>query len=259
MSRPLGRPLGHPRVHLRTTSSTNDHARALAIAGAPHGTLVTASEQTAGRGRQGRSWAAPFGSALLMSLILRDPPSPLSLIAGVAVCDAVGAEAAIKWPNDVVLAPPAAGSPGAPARPLAKLGGILVEGRPQEGWAVLGVGLNAAVDVDELPVDVRMRAASLGRDPAAIEPLLAAILGALSERLAAPTEHTLDAWRERDALHGRQVSWAGSTRAGSTRADENVAHGVAEGIDDEGRLLVRRGDGALTALDAGEVHLTPAG
>ncbi|HUB76084.1 MAG TPA: hypothetical protein VL977_03460, partial [Solirubrobacteraceae bacterium] len=64
-------PLGRPRLHLRVTDSTNDRARALAIAGAPHGTLVTASEQTAGRGRQGRSWSAPAGSSLLMSLVLR--------------------------------------------------------------------------------------------------------------------------------------------------------------------------------------------
>ena len=61
--------LGHPRLHLRSTDSTNERARALALAGAPHGTLVTAAEQTAGRGRQGRRWSAPAGSALLMSLL----------------------------------------------------------------------------------------------------------------------------------------------------------------------------------------------
>ncbi|HTA37085.1 MAG TPA: hypothetical protein VK761_10245, partial [Solirubrobacteraceae bacterium] len=66
--------LGRPRVHLRRTDSTNDRARKLALAGAPHGTLVTAAEQSAGRGRQGRRWSAPPGSALLMSLLLRDPP-----------------------------------------------------------------------------------------------------------------------------------------------------------------------------------------
>src|SRR5580693_7229710 len=82
--------LGHPRVHLRRTDSTNERARALALAGAPHGTLVTASEQTAGRGRQGRSWSAPAGQALLMSLLLRSPPSLLPLIAAVAVCDVAG-------------------------------------------------------------------------------------------------------------------------------------------------------------------------
>ena len=64
--------LGTPRVHLRRTDSTNERARQLAARGAPHGTLVTATEQTAGRGRQGRSWSAPAGRALLCSLLLRD-------------------------------------------------------------------------------------------------------------------------------------------------------------------------------------------
>ena len=69
--------LGHPRVHLRRTASTNDYARELALAGAPGGTLVTAAEQSAGRGRQGRRWTAPAGSSLLMSLLLRSPPALL--------------------------------------------------------------------------------------------------------------------------------------------------------------------------------------
>ena len=89
--------LGRPRLHLRRTDSTNERARELAAAGAPHGTLVTASEQTAGRGRQGRRWSAPAGSALLMSLVLRWPPSPrppelLPLAAAVAVCDVAAGE-----------------------------------------------------------------------------------------------------------------------------------------------------------------------
>ena len=82
--------LGRPRVHLRQTGSTNDRARELAAAGAPHGTLVTAAAQSAGRGRQGRSWSAPAGSSLLMSLLLRSPPPLLPLIAAVAVCDVAG-------------------------------------------------------------------------------------------------------------------------------------------------------------------------
>src|SRR5271166_112315 len=129
--------LGRPRVHLRSTDSTNERARLLAAAGAPHGTLVTASAQTAGRGRQGRRWTAPENSSLLMSLVLRAPPPLLPLIAAVAVCDVAGQDARIKWPNDIVLERDAR---------LAKLAGILVEGRPQEGWAILGVGLNVAVE-----------------------------------------------------------------------------------------------------------------
>src|SRR5207248_1033949 len=85
--------LGQPRLHLRQTDSTNDRARELAGAGAPHGTLVTTAEQTAGRGRHGRCWLAPAGSALLMSLLLRSPPPLLPLAAAVAVCDVAGSEA----------------------------------------------------------------------------------------------------------------------------------------------------------------------
>jgi BirA family transcriptional regulator, biotin operon repressor / biotin---[acetyl-CoA-carboxylase] ligase len=262
---PAGAALGHPRVHLRRTDSTNERARALAIAGAPHGTLVSATEQTAGRGRQGRSWSAPAGSALLCSLVLRDPPALLSLIAGVAACEAIGERARVKWPNDIVLEAPtrppatAAAAPGngPPRHPphgaaLAKLAGILVEGRPQDGWAVLGIGVNVAVRVEELPADVRAGAASLELHPGAIEPLLADLLAALARRLAEPMNTLLDTWRTRDALHGREIAWGdpGGTRRG---------HGRAEGVDEEGRLLVLREDGTTTALSAGEVHFESVG
>jgi BirA family biotin operon repressor/biotin-[acetyl-CoA-carboxylase] ligase len=225
--------LGRPRLHLRRTDSTNERARALALAGAPHGTLVTAAEQTAGRGRQGRRWSAPAGSALLMSLLLRESPALLPLIAAVAVCDVVGADARIKWPNDIVV-------PDGPI--LSKLAGILIEGRPQEGWAVLGIGLNAAVRIQELPLELRESAASLQLSREEIEPLLVGLLAALERRLGEPAALILDAWRARDALRGREVSWS-------------AGRGRAEGIDDDGRLVVSLPDGGHTALDAGEVHL----
>jgi BirA family biotin operon repressor/biotin-[acetyl-CoA-carboxylase] ligase len=225
--------LGRPRVHLRRTDSTNERARVLALAGAPHGTLVTAAEQTAGRGRQGRRWSAPAGSALLASLLLRDPPALLPLAAAVAVCDVAGADARIKWPNDIVVLR---------RDILAKLAGILVEGRPQEGWAVLGIGLNVAVRVEQLPAELRDTAATLGRPTEEIEPLLARLLTALGRRLGEPAAQVLEAWRARDALCGREVSWA-------------TDHGRAEGIDGDGRLVVRLPNGSRTTLDAGEVHL----
>jgi BirA family biotin operon repressor/biotin-[acetyl-CoA-carboxylase] ligase len=234
--------LGTPRLHLRIVDSTNERARALAGVGAPHGTLVTAAAQSAGRGRQGRTWSAPPGQALLMSLILRDPPPLLPLIAGVAVCDAVGGEARVKWPNDVVVERPE----GDAAPALAKLAGILVEGRPQEGWAVLGIGVNVAVRVEDLPAEVAATAASLGREPSQVEPLLSALLEALELWLAATAGEMLAAWRERDALRGRQVAWAGG-------------EGRAEGIDGSGRLIVALSGGGRTTLDAGEVHLRARG
>jgi BirA family biotin operon repressor/biotin-[acetyl-CoA-carboxylase] ligase len=218
--------LGRPRVHLRSTDSTNDRARQLAMAGAPHG-----------RGRQGRRWSAPAGQSLLMSLVLHSPPPLLPLLAAVAVCDVAGKGAAIKWPNDIVLVH---------ARALAKLGGILAEGRPQAGWTVLGVGLNVAVRLDELPVELRASATTLGHSPDAIEPTLERLLAALERRLAEPASATLAAWRLRDALYGREIVW-------------NSGRGRAEGIDGTGRLIVALADGAHTSLDAGEVHLEPVG
>jgi BirA family transcriptional regulator, biotin operon repressor / biotin---[acetyl-CoA-carboxylase] ligase len=235
VSAPVSAPLGHPRLHLRRTDSTNERARALAAAGAPHGTLVTAAEQTAGRGRQGRRWSAPAGSALLMSLLLRDPPALLALLAAVAVCDVAGADMRIKWPNDVVVA-------RASSQTFAKLAGILIEGRPQEGWAVLGIGLNVAVRIEDLPPELRSTAATLGRPPEAIEPVLAHLLAALRRRLGEPTAQILEAWRARDALRGREVAWS-------------AGRGRAEGIDGDGRLVVELTGGGRTTLDAGEVHL----
>jgi BirA family transcriptional regulator, biotin operon repressor / biotin---[acetyl-CoA-carboxylase] ligase len=236
-------PLGRPRIHLRRTDSTNDRARELALAGAPHGTLVTAAEQTAGRGRQGRRWSAPPHSALLMSLLLRwpeseRPPTLLPLIAALAVCDVAGEQAQIKWPNDVVFPSEGEGEAGT----LAKVAGILAEGRPQQGWAVLGVGLNVAVRVEELPPELHSTAATLGRQPREVEPALQELLAALQWRLGEPAERTLDAWRARDALRGRAIAWSGG-------------EGRAEGVDGTGRLVVALAGGGRTALDAGEVHL----
>ena len=222
--------LGRPRLHLRTTTSTNDRARELAMGGAPHGTLVTACEQTAGRGRHGRTWSAPPASALLMSLVLRDPPELLSLAAALAVCDTIDG-AVIKWPNDILV-----------AKTLAKLGGILVEARPQERWAVLGIGLNVAVHLEDLPAELRTRAASLELGAEQIEPIMGRVLAALSRRLDQSPETVLDAWRAKDALLGRAISWDGG-------------EGVAEGIDGQGCLLARQSDGTVLALNAGEVHL----
>ena len=221
--------LGRPRLHVREIDSTNERARALAVAGAPHGTVVTAGVQTAGRGRQGRTWTAPPGTALLLSLVVREIDPLLSLRAGLAVADLAGPGARVKWPNDVLV-------------DGRKVAGILVEARPQEGWAVVGIGVNAAVDVAELPEDLRGRAGTLGRSPEELEPTLVELLGVLERRLAEPAAAVVAALRERDALLGRPVTWAGGEGAGA-------------GVDELGRLRVRLADGREVALDAGEVHL----
>lgn len=223
------RPLGAPRLHLRTTDSTNERAKRLALGGAPHGTLVTAAQQSAGRGRQGRTWSAPAGHALLMSVIVRDPPRLLPLAAAAAVADIAGKDALIKWPNDVLIE-------------MRKVAGILVEGRPQERWAVLGIGINVAVRIEDLPPELHATAGTLGLRPADVEPTLRLLLAELDRRLRASESEVLEAWRARNALRGQVVRWA-------------AGEGTANGIDEDGRLLVRTADGGQTALDAGEVHL----
>ncbi|MGZ8648436.1 MAG: biotin--[acetyl-CoA-carboxylase] ligase [Solirubrobacteraceae bacterium] len=220
--------IGSPHVHHRLTDSTNERAKQLAAAGAPHGTLVTADEQTAGRGRQGREWTAPPRSAVLMSVVLRELDERLPLTAAVAVADALPVEAAIKWPNDVWI-------------DGRKVAGILVEGRPQDGWAVLGIGLN--VTTREFPAELAARATSLrlvGVETD-VEAVLAGLLRALDDWLGAPPRRVLPAWSARDALKDERVRWEGG-------------EGVANGIDDSGALVVETSTG-LVSLEAGEVHL----
>ena len=219
---------GRPRVHFRLVDSTNERARQLAVAGAPHGTLVSATEQTAGRGRQGRTWTAPPGRAILASILIREPPRLLPLAAGVAVAQVVSDEALIKWPNDVLIAG-------------RKVAGILVEGRPQERWAVVGVGVNVAVRDEDLPPELRSTAAGLGLEPAAVEPMLERLTDELGRWIGASDEEVLAGVRARDALRGQVVRWAGG-------------EGEAAGVDVGGRLLVTTSDGEV-ALEAGEVHL----
>ena len=221
--------LGRPRLHLRATTSTNDRARDLAAHGAPHGTIVTAGVQTAGRGRQGRVWTAPPGSSLLLSVVLRSADHLLPLRAGLAVADLAGPAARVKWPNDVLV-------------DGRKVAGILAEARPQEQWTVLGIGLNAALDLHDLDPELRAGAATLGRAPGELDAVLAELLERLAAWLDAGRDEVLTALRGRDALRDRPVGW-------------NGGDGVGAGIDDLGRLIVRRGDGSQAALDAGEVHL----
>jgi BirA family biotin operon repressor/biotin-[acetyl-CoA-carboxylase] ligase len=230
---------GSPHRHFASVGSTNTVARELAAAGAPHGTVVTAGEQTAGRGRQGRSWTAPPNSALLYSAILRPllpRHSVLPLAVPLAVCETAerlrpDIECKVKWPNDIHLEG-------------RKLAGILIEARPQDGWAVIGVGLNLTIAQNEFPEELRERATSLFPGPS--EPTREASVSlseALSKWVDASDQQILTEWRRRDALLGRTVAWEKGT-------------GVAEGIDERGYLLVRLADGSSVALGAGDVHLT---
>jgi BirA family biotin operon repressor/biotin-[acetyl-CoA-carboxylase] ligase len=239
---------GRPHRHFRLTDSTNERAKELARAGAPGGLVVTAGEQSAGRGRQERSWFGLAGASLLYSALLRpydgDPLLPLAV--PLAVCEAAEAVAPVrcqvKWPNDVWIE-------------QRKVAGILIEARPDRGWAVIGVGVNVALPEDELPAELRDRATSLvpteseGGTSAGGAPAIAGALRelnlALGRWVERSGEEVLGPYRARDALVGRRVSWEGGA-------------GVAAGIDGLGHLLVDVGGGTPVVLGAGEVHLAVA-
>lgn len=231
-------PLGLPHEHFSVTDSTNLRAKEAAENGAPHGALFTADRQTAGRGRQGRVWHAPPGSALLMSVIARPvieryELAPLAAALAVAeTCEALAeVRAEIKWPNDVWI-------------DRRKVAGILIESRPHHdiecSWMVVGIGLNTHVKLDQLPEELREGATSLELAPGT--DALAPLLDRLDAHLHAEAAETIAAWRARDALFGREIGWAGGD-------------GVAAGIDDAGNLLARTCGGGVTTLRAGEVHL----
>jgi BirA family biotin operon repressor/biotin-[acetyl-CoA-carboxylase] ligase len=146
----------------------------------------------------------------------------------VAVAEVAGDGALIKWPNDVLI-------------DGRKVAGILAEGRPQQHWMVLGIGLNVALRREDFPPELRELAGTLGLDDEAIEPMLGQLLAALERWLAASESDVLEAVRARDALLDRQVRWPGGTGRGA-------------GIDGDGRLVVATEEGQLS-LEAGEVHL----
>jgi BirA family transcriptional regulator, biotin operon repressor / biotin---[acetyl-CoA-carboxylase] ligase len=223
---------GNPRRHFRTTESTNDRARELAEAGAPTGTVVTADAQTAGRGRHGRAWTAPPGKALLYSAILRPLDAGhalLPLAVPLAACEAAewvaSVRCEVKWPNDVWL-------------------DVLIEARPPD-WAVIGIGVNVAIDPGEFPDDLRWPATSIP-DGATPDEVRAALDRALGDWVDADPDRVLSAYRERDALDGRELTWWGGESEGAGRA---------AGIDQRGNLLVVRDDGERLALGSGEVQL----
>jgi BirA family biotin operon repressor/biotin-[acetyl-CoA-carboxylase] ligase len=231
---------GRPHRHYRRTDSTNDRARELVEAGAPAGTVVTADEQDAGRGRHGRRWSAPPGGALLYSAILRPLDRAhrlLPLAAPLAVCEAIESLApvacGVKWPNDVWIEE-------------RKVAGVLIEARPPH-WAVIGIGVNLAIADDEFPEDLRWPATSVGHGatPDAARHALDVALGAWA---AAPGERIVAEFERRDALRGRAIAWEGAGDAGD-------GAGVAEGIDDDGNLIAATAADKRFALGAGEVSL----
>lgn len=231
--------LGGPVVWSATTGSTNDDAARAARAGAPAGLVIGADAQTAGRGRRGRAWIAAPGDALTFSVVLRPRVSPidaalLPLVVAVAVAEALGPDARIAWPNDIVVHG-------------RKVCGILCESSTDEtgvAWAVAGIGLN--VRGAPTLTDARWTAGALDDGRSRAEVLLA-LLDRLGDRYrqwldqgAAPI---VAAYAERDLLAGRGVTVA---------LPDGALTGTGAGIDDLGRLRVI-GPAGEQVLGSGEV------
>ncbi len=244
------------RVHwLRTAGSTNTVAAHLAELGADEGTTVVAEAQTSGRGRQGRGWFSPPGAGLYVSVILRLFPRPalpdgdsrvalLTLATGVAIAESIraatGLPAEIKWPNDVMIG-------------RRKLAGILAEASAERGvlqFIVLGFGVNlrpAAYPAELAAIATSIEAES-GRTPDRAL-ILAEILASVAERYsdlrAGRFDAILTAWR--------LLAPSSSTARVEWDSPAGVMRGRAEGIDEQGALLVRIGD-RVERLIAGEIR-----
>lgn len=240
--------LGRRLVYFTSTSSTQDIARREAEEGAPEGTVVIAEEQTAGRGRLGRSWVSPAGNNLYLTLLLR-PDLPrlrvLGMAAPLAAVRAVktltGLEPVLKWPNDVLLSG-------------RKLAGVLIDSELSGGdvqYALAGVGVNVNLDIEETP-EVSSIATSIKREfgrAVSREDVLTALLNEFEALYLSATPSGIRlAWRDRLETLGRQVT---VTFRGSSH------EGVAEDITSEGSLVLRRSDGSKLVIEAGEVTLRP--
>lgn len=234
-------PFGEPHLHLDSIDSTNERLRALADDGATSGTIVTAAEQSAGRGRHGRRWSAPPGSALLFSGLLRPLDARhllLPLAVPLAVCEAIEAlapvECRVKWPNDIWI-------------DERKAAGILIEARPPD-WAVIGVGINLSIAEEAFPAELRWPATSVGHGVGA-ESMRVALCRALNGWVVAPDRRVREEFGARDALRGREISWSGA----------GEGSGRAAGIDERGNLVVELASGGRETLGAGEVSLRLTG
>jgi BirA family transcriptional regulator, biotin operon repressor / biotin---[acetyl-CoA-carboxylase] ligase len=257
------RPFGSRLVHLAEVGSTNDVAAVLASGDTPEGTLVIADAQTAGRGRMGHSWYSPPGAGLYVSVVLRPPRTWLTrapglvnlvtLTAGVAVAEglrtASGIDAAIKWPNDIVVG---RGRSSALVE-WRKIAGILAEGAATGGelqHVVLGYGVNLLRV--EYPPELAERATSIEQEIGRrVErtTVLVETLAVLSQGYAGlaegRAEDVIARWRALSpSCEGAPVAWTGAA---------GRAIGVTAGIDSAGALLVRTGDGRTEAIRSGEV------
>ncbi len=241
--------LGQQVEYRARVESTNDVARQLADTGAAEGTLVITDEQTAGRGRLGRAWIAPARSSLLMSMVLRPQLAPhqtsrVTMAVALGACDSIhtatGLDAQLKWPNDILLRGK-------------KCGGILAESSTIEKhveYVIVGLGLNvnfARASIEGIPADATTIADELGV-PTPRVPLAQAVLRAIERyylRLRA-------GGNLREEFAARLTTLKQRVRA---QAPWGTEEGMAEDVDDDGALLLRRADGSSVRLIAGDVTL----
>jgi BirA family biotin operon repressor/biotin-[acetyl-CoA-carboxylase] ligase len=253
--------IGRTIQYYAQVGSTNDLAREQARAGHAEGFTLVADEQTSGRGRMGRGWAAPPGSSLLLSVLLRPawlaPANSfaLTMLAGVALCEAIEQatplQAALKWPNDLLLQVHTASGPA-----LRKAAGVLSEIELGDGaiaWVVIGIGVNVnwapqgIVDGHDLSAAATSVATALGA-PADRLALLRALLVRLDQRYvalrASRGDELFAAWRARLTTLGQPVN---------VRLPQGQVAGIAEDVDPSGALRVRGASGALHSVLAGDV------
>lgn len=240
---------GKNTVYFKQITSTNDYLKKILTDNTPEGTLVLTEEQTAGRGRFDRTWVAPPRSSLLTSLLFRPdflPPAQaqlLTMLCSLAVADAIaeqtGIAVGLKWPNDVVFGG-------------RKLAGILTElgiVGEQLDWVIVGMGLNVNIDFAAAEPALAKTATSLQMIAGRAIPrggLLPAYLMQVEKRYDALRrgESPLAEWRSRLETLGKPVR---------VNTPQGMVSGVAEDVSDSGALLLRREDGRLEEILAGDV------
>lgn len=236
---------GRRIVYETSCDSTMNVARREAEAGADEGTVVVAEEQTAGRGRFGRSWVSPAGNNLYLTIVARPPADRLrvlSMAAPLAVCHAVhdvtAVQPSIKWPNDVLIAG-------------RKLSGILIESEiagSDVRFSLVGIGINVNLDLQAAPEISSIATSLIGETGAEVprESALAALLNRFETLYDSPLPSLVRAWRSHLETLGREVT--------VTLGNETY-RGVADDVDDAGSLILRLPDRSTMTFEAGEVSL----
>lgn len=238
--------------YYETITSTNDVLKRLAQQAAAHGTVLISGQQTAGRGRLGRSFQSPADVGIYMSVLLRPMCSPemlmhLTCAAACAACDAIeksaGFRPGIKWTNDIVYQ-------------KRKLAGILTEmGLNPDGtvsYAVIGIGINCCQKLSDFSTDIQNFAGSLAMfsekaiDRAAVAAAMVDAFWTMDQKLLTAKEVILNQYRNNCITIGQEIS--------VVRADE-VRYGKALDINAEGALIVSFTDGSIEAVNSGEVSV----